>query len=174
MPITRQQKEEIIKNLSDKFSKAKAIVFLNFQGLKVKESTELRRKLRSGNVDYKIAKKTLMKKSLKEAKMEGIDNLKLDGPVAVAIGYDDEVIPAKLTNEYSKINSKLQILGGFISSNYTNADEIKALALLPGKDQLRARLVGTINAPVIGFVNVLVGNIRGLVNVLRAVGESKK
>ncbi len=171
--ITKEQKKEIIKNLSDKFSKSKAVVFLGFQGLSAKENIELRRKLRSENVDYKVAKKTLIKKGLEDAKVLGDNELDLEGSVAVAVGYDDEVAPARLSNEYSKTNKNLKLLGGFIETKYMDAKEIKALALLPGKDQLRAQLVGTINAPVSGFVNVLAGNMRGLVNVLKAVGEKK-
>ena len=171
--ITKDQKKKIIENLSDKFSKSKAIVFLGFQGLSAKENIELRRKLRGENIDYKVAKKTLIKKGLEDAKVLGDNELDLEGPVAVAVGYDDEVAPARLSNEYSKTNEKLKLLGGFIETKYMDAKEIKALALLPGKDQLRAQLVGTINAPVSGFVNVLAGNIRGLVNVLKAIEEKK-
>ena len=171
--ITKDQKKKIIENLSDKFSKSKAIVFLSFQGLSVKDNIELRRKLRGENIDYKVAKKTLIKKGLEDAKVLGDNELDLEGPVAVAVGYDDEVAPARLSNEYSKTNEKLKLLGGFIETKYMDAKEIKALALLPGKDQLRAQLVGTINAPVSGFVNVLAGNIRGLVNVLKAIEEKK-
>jgi len=174
MPITKQKKNEIIENLSDKFSRAKTIVFLGFQGLKVKESTEIRRKFRSENVDYKVAKKTLIKKSLEKAGIENIDDAELTGPVAVAIGYDDEVVPAKVANECSKTNEKLKILGGIVMNKYKNTAEIEALALLPNKDQLRASFIATVNSPVTGFVNVLRENIRGLVNVLRAVSEKKK
>ncbi|MDF1498613.1 MAG: 50S ribosomal protein L10 [Patescibacteria group bacterium] len=174
MSITKQKKGEIIKNLSDKFSKAKSIVFLGFQGLTVKEDEELRNKLRNESIDYKVAKKTLIKRSLKEVKIEDVDDIELEGPVGTAIGYDDEVAPARLANEYAKTNKKLKLLGGYISNKYLNEAQIKALAILPGKDQLRAQLVGTINAPVSGFVNVLAGNIRGLVNVLKAIEDNKK
>ncbi|MBU4512208.1 50S ribosomal protein L10 [Patescibacteria group bacterium] len=174
MSITRQQKEEIIKSLSDKFSKAKSIVFLGFQGLTVKEDKELRSKLRGENIDYKVARKTLIRRSLKEINIEGVDDISLEGPVGAAIGYEDEIAPARLANEFAKTNKKLQLLGGYISKKYANAKEIKALALLPGKDQLRAHLVGTINAPISGFVNVLAGNIRGLVTVLKAIEDGKK
>ena len=171
--ITKDRKKKIIENLSDRFSKSKAIVFLGFQGLSAKNNIELRRKLRDENVEYKVAKKTLIKKGLESAKVLGDNKLDLEGSVAVAVGYDDEVSPARLANEFSKTNKKLKLLGGFIATKYLDAQEIKALAILPGKDQLRAQLVGTINAPVSGFVNVLAGNIRGLVTVLKAVKEKK-
>lgn len=171
MPITKERKKEIIKDLSGRFSKAKDIMFLGFQGLTVKESSELRKRLRGENVDFKVAKKTLIKRGLKDAKIENADNLNLEGPVGVAVGYDDKISLAKLAYEYFKINNKLQILGGFISSEYMNADEVKALALLPTKEQLRAQLVGVISSPISGFVNVLEGNIKGLINTLKAISE---
>lgn len=173
MPITKERKKEIIKDLSDKFSKAKAIMFLGFQGLTAKESSELRKKFREENVDFKVAKKTLIKRGLKDGKIENADNLILEGPVGVAVGYDDEISSAKLAYEYFKINNKLQILGGFISSEYMNADEVKALALLPNKEQLKAQLVGVISSPISGFVNVLAVNIKELINTLRAISEKK-
>ena len=173
MSITKEQKKEMLENLSDRFSKSKSIVFLGFQGITVKENIKLRRKLRGENIDFKVARKTLIKKGLEKAKFENSESLELEGPVAVAVGYDDEIAPARLANEYSKENKKLKLLGGFIETKYMDAIEIKSLAILPGKEQLRAQLVGTINAPVSGFVNVLVGNIRGLVNILKAVGENK-
>jgi len=104
MSITKQKKGEIIKNLSEKFSKAKSIVFLGFQGLTVKEDEELRNKLRNESIDYKVAKKTLIKRSLKEVKIENVDDIELEGPVGAAIGYEDEVAPARLANEYAKTN----------------------------------------------------------------------
>ena len=173
MSITKEQKKEIIKDLGNRFSKSKSIVLLGFQGLTAIENIGLRRKLRSENIDCKVARKTLIKRGLKEAGFENSESLNLDGPVAAAIGYDDEIAPAKLANEYSKENKELKLLGGFLETRYIDAVEIKSLAILPSKEQLRAQLVGTINAPVSGFVNVLAGNIRGLVNALKAIGENK-
>jgi large subunit ribosomal protein L10 len=174
MPITKDKKKEIVKSLTNKLLESKSVVFLGFQGLTVKEDLELRRKLRKENIDYKVSKKTLIRRSLKEAKFENADNVELDGPVAVAISRDDEVAPARLVNEYSKTNDKLQILGGFIAFKYMSAKDVKALALLPSKKQIRAQLVSTINVPISGFVNVLSGNIVELVGVLRAIANTKK
>lgn len=174
MTVTREQKNKTLKDLSERFSKAKSVVFLGFQGLTVKDDMSLRKKLKGENVDYKVAKKTLIKIGLKEAKAEKVDELVLEGPVAVAIGYEDEIAPARLASEFSKTNDKIKILGGYIASKYINAKDMKIFATLPGKDQLRAQLVGTINAPISGFVNVLAGNIRGLVNVIKAIGDNKK
>lgn len=174
MPATREQKNQVVKNLSEKFEKAKSIVFLGFQGLTVKDDMELRRKLRAENVDYKVAKKTLIKRGLKDMKAEKVDELTLEGPVSVAIGYEDEIVPARIAKEFSKVSDKLKIMGGYMGIKFMTASEMKVLAGLPGKDQLRAQLIGTINAPVAGFVNVLAGNMKGLVTVLKAYADKKK
>ncbi len=174
MSVTRKQKNEILKDLKERFSRAKSVVFLGFQGMNVKDVMNLRKKFREEKIEYKVARKTLIRIGLKENKAENIENIDLEGPVGVAIGYEDEVAPARLAKEYSKSNNKLKILGGYVLLRYMNAEEMKLLAALPGKDQLRAQLVGAINAPVSGFVNVLVGNIRGLMNVIKAISDSKK
>lgn len=174
MTITKNNKVKIVKNLVDKFSKAKSIVFLGFEGLTVQESLDFRKKLKAENAEFKVAKKTLIKRGLKDIKAENVDELDMEGPVGVALGYEDEISAAKLSNEYSKTNSKLKILGGFIGINYIKADRVKALAVLPGKSQLQAQLIGTINAPASGLVNVLAGNMRNLIYALKAVGEKKK
>lgn len=174
MAATKAEKTQVIKDLAEKFAKAKSIVFLGFQGLTVKDDMDFRRRLTKENVDYKVSKKTLIKKGLKEAKIEKVDDLVIEGPVSVAIGYEDEVAPARIAKEFSKTSDKIKILGGYMASKYLNASEMKTLAGLPGKDQMRAQLLGTINAPISGFVNVLAGNIRGLVTVLKAYGDTKK
>lgn len=172
--ITREKKREILQDVTDKFSKAKSIVFVGFNGLGAKDTLELRRKFRSEGIDLKVIKKTLIQKGLQGVSVKGAENLSLDGSVAVAVGYDDEVAPARVTKEFGKGNDKIQILGGVMNLELIGAEDMKQIAALPSKDQLRGQLVGTINAPISGFVNVLAGNIRGLVNVLNAISKEKK
>lgn len=172
--ITKEKKKVILQDLIDRFSKAKSMVFVGFQGLSVKDTTNLRRKFRAEGVDYTVAKKTLIKKGLESVKVEGTENFSPEGPVAIIVGYDDEVAPARIAKEFGKANDKVKILGGVMNSEVIDAESMKQIASLPSKDQLRAQLIGTINAPVSGFVNVLAGNIRNLVNVLNAIADEKK
>lgn len=172
--ITKEKKKAILQNLTDRFSKSKSLVFLGFQGMKVKDNMALRRKLRAEGIEYTVAKKTLIKKGMEGVKIEGIDKFSPEGPIAVAIGYEDEIAPARIAKEFGRTNDKLQILGGVMNLEVMDAESMKQIASLPGKDQLRAQLIGTINAPVSGFVNVLAGNVRSLMNVLNAVAEKKK
>jgi large subunit ribosomal protein L10 len=171
MAKTRAQKEKTLGDLEEKFSKIKAAVFVSFKGLKVKDATKLRNILRKEKIDYEVAKKTLLKLALGKNKLEGIDPKKLEGNIAVAFGYDDEVAPAKILNQFKAQNEALKILGGIVENKYIDSAQVIALANIPGRQELLAKLVGSINSPVSGFVNVLAGNLRGLVQVLKAMSE---
>lgn len=170
--LTKSQKESIVDEVSGKIKNAKALVFSDFKGLKVKDMTKIRKDLRSVDVEFRVLKKTLANIALKQAGKE-VDVKKMDGQVALVISEKDEVVAAKLLAKAAKENENVRILGGMIDSKYMDASEVLALSKLPCKEELLAKLVGTINAPVSGFVNVLAGNIRNLLNVLRAIGDNK-
>jgi large subunit ribosomal protein L10 len=172
--ITKEKKKAILQDLTDRFGKAKSMVFIGFQGMSVKDNLALRRKLRTEGIEYTVAKKTLIKKGLESVNITGTDKFMPDGPVAVAVGYDDEIAPARIAKEFGKTNDKVKIMGGVMNMEVIDAESMKQIASLPSKDQLRAQLVYTINAPVSGFVNVLAGNVRSLMNVLNAIAEEKK
>jgi len=167
MAKTRQQKEQTVAGLIDAFRAMKSAVFVNYQGLKVKEADELRRSADKEKVAYTVAKKTLLDKALKSAGAS-FDAKALQGMIGVATA-EDEVAAAKLLVEFGKTHEALKVLGGVVDGKIVDVTAIKALASLPSKQQLLGQLVGTINAPLSGLVNVLAGNIRGLVNVLNAI-----
>ncbi len=169
---TKAQKKELVKNLTESLKNSKAVVFSDFKGLKVKDMTELRSQLREKGVDMKVFKKTLLTIALKDAGVE-LDANKFKGQIAVAVAREDEVEAAKIIAKMAKANDNLKIVGGLIGKNILSDEEVKALAKLPSKEEMLAKLVGTLNAPISGFVNVLAGNLRGLVQVLKAVAESK-
>lgn len=169
---TKIQKEEIVKKLAQKISDSKAIVFSDFKGLSVKNMNVLRNELREKNVNLQVLKKTLLNIALKEAGIE-IDARKLEGQVAVAIASNDEVEAAKIIAKMAQVNENLKIVGGILGKTVLSSEEVIALSKLPSKQEMLAKLVGTLNAPISGFVNVLAGNIRNLVQVLKAVAESK-
>lgn len=170
MPKTKQQKQEILRNLQEKSQKAKSIVFTKFDGLGVKENEELRNNLKQENSEYYVAKKTLLDLAFKDRDLQKLNIRDFDGKVAAIFGYEDEVAPAKVVGEFKKKNEeKIHFVGGILEDKFISAEEVTALAKLPGKQELYAKLVGSINAPVSGFVNVLAGNIRGLLNVLTAI-----
>lgn len=170
--LKRDQKKEIVKDLTESIKSSKSVVFSDYKGLKVKDMTILRKELRKSESDFRVFKKTLLKLALKEAGIE-LDTKKLDGQVAVTVSQTDEVAPAKVIAAFAKKNENLKIVGGLLDLKEMSMAEMGALAKLPGKEELLAKLVGTLNAPISGFVNVLAGNLRGLVQVLKAVAERK-
>ncbi len=152
---------------------AKAIVFANFQGLKVSESDELRRECRKNDIKVLAAKKTLVKRACEDVGLTNVDPKIFQGGVATFMGMNDEVVAAKIVNTFAKTHDVLKIFGGTLEGKFVDAMAIKNLAALPSKTELLARLVGSINAPVSGFVNVLAGNLRNLVCVLNNVAKAK-
>ena len=173
MAKTKEQKKQIVESFSDKLSQNKALVFANFKGLTVKDIEELRKKCRQENVDYMVAKKTLMNIAFKKAKLD-VDAKTLEGEVASVFGYDDETQPARIIEEFSKEHQALKNIGGILENKFVGAEEISELAKLPSKQELLAKVVGSVKAPISGFVNVLAGNMRGLVVALNAIKESKE
>ncbi len=172
MAKTRQTKEQAVQELVESLKNAKSAVFANFQGLKVSESEELRGICREQGVTYVASKKTLLKHALAELGMD-IDTKAFEGGPAVVLGVEDEVAPAQIIAKFAKDHEVVSVFGGTLEGNYIDTEKVNDLSKLPSKDELLAKMVGSLNAPVSGFVNVLAGNLRGLVNVLNAVKDAK-
>lgn len=172
MAKTRQIKEQTLKSLTEGLKNSKSAVFANFQGLKVTDSEELRKKCRELNIDYIASKKTLLKNALKDLNLE-VDTKSFEGGVAVVLGKEDEVAPAQVIAKFAKKHEVVSVFGGILEGKFIDSSKVIELSNLPSKQELLAKLVGTINAPVSGFVNVLAGNLRGLVTVLNAIKDTK-
>jgi len=172
MPVTKQQKEQVVKKLSENLGQAKSVVVSSFAGLTVNQDQELRSDLREAGVNYSVVKKTLLKKALAGA---GLDNLELEevrGNVTVALAKD-EIGAAKVLHKFTKDNKGLSIVGGYLESQLVDSGVIVNLASLPSKEELIAKTVTCINAPVQNFVGVLGGVTRQLVYALSAIKERK-
>jgi len=175
MAKTKLQKEEILRSLNNKIDKAKSVVFTSFKGLTVGDNNALRQDLKREDSEYLVVKKTLLGLALKERKIESLDVKKFKGNIAAVFGYQDEVAPAKIVDKYRKeLEEKIEFVGGILENKYLSADEVGALAKLPSKQELYAKIVGSINAPVSGFVNVLAGSLRKFLYALNAIKESKE
>ena len=174
MPKTREQKKVILEGLRDKITRSKSVIFTKFDGLEVKDNEELRNELKAENSEYCVAKKTLFNIAFEDKKIEGLNVKSFDGRVAAVFGYEDEVAPAKIVDKFMKNHEgKVEFLGGILEDKFMDAGSVKQLAGLPSKQELYAKIVGSMNAPISGFVNVLAGNLRGLVTVLKAIEEKK-
>jgi len=173
MPKTKEQKKQIIEDLTDKFKTFKSLVFTDYKGMTVKDASDLKRLCKKQGVEYIVAKKTLIARALENASLKDINVKDLQGNIALVIGFEDEVAPAKITADFAKNHESLKMLGGIMENKFIDFAQVEALSKIPSKAELLAKLVGSINAPVSGFVNVLAGNLRGLVGVLNAIKESK-
>ena len=165
MLLTRAQKEEQVQKMIESMDKSKSIILVNYQGLKNNEIENLKKNLRAEGIGFQITKNTLFKIALKKAGLSIEDSL-LDQPVAVIWGADDEVTPSKIAVAFKKEAEKLEIIGGIVNKNFADENTIKQLAALPGREELYAKLVGTLNAPMYRLVNALQGNLRSLVYIL--------
>ncbi len=172
MAKTRLQKEQQVQDLTTQLKEAKSAVFANFQGLTVQETEELRAKCREQDIACLATKKTLIRQALKNVDID-VDTKAFEGGVATFFGMGDEVAAAQVVADFAKDHEVVSIFGGVLEGDFIDAAKVKQLSALPSKQQLLGQLVGTLNAPVSGFVNVLAGNLRGLVTVLNAVKDSK-
>lgn len=174
MAITRQKKETQVEELASLFSEAKLTAFAAYQGLTVKDLQSLRRAAREAGVTIKVVKNRLVRVALSQSEqLKDVDTGLMKGQLLYAISTEDEVAPAQVLAKFAKEHDALKLVGGFDAAGTVLAEaDIKALAALPTKDQLRGMLVGTIGAPLSGFVNVLAGNVRGVLNVLNARAEA--
>jgi len=171
--MPRPEKVAAVQELAEKLRKSQGAVLADFRGLKVKEMTDLRRKLRAAGVELEVVKNTLAEIAAREAQIEGLEPL-LEGPTAVAFGYDDPVAAAKAMSEYAKQNDRLQLKGGVLSGRTIDVAGVKALADLPSREQLVAQVLRGMQAPIAGLVGVLQGTLRSLVYVLEAVRQEKE
>ncbi len=152
MAKNRQQKEVTKEQLVKAFKAAKSVIFIDYQGLKVSKADELRKKAREGNVQYIVAKKTLLTLAAKEAGFE-VNAKQFPGMIGAAFGIEDEIAPAKIVGEIK--GTTIKLVGGIFEGKAIAADKAIALSKLPSKQQLLGQVVGTIYAPVSAFVRTL-------------------
>jgi len=175
MAISRAAKEQAVDQLTGELGRIKLAVMTDYRGLTVREVEELRSTLRDQGITYRVAKNTLLRLATKNnPALAGIDPQSFTGPMALALGFDDEVAPARVIFQYAKQHEALEIVGAITGDGKVlSAAEVKALANLPTREQLIAQVVGTIAAPLTGFVSVMSGNLRSIVYVLNALQEQK-
>lgn len=173
MAKTKEQKQAQVDALVSNLKESKSAVFANFQGLTVQETEELRAKCRENGIIFTASKKTLVGRAFEEAGIDA-DATSFDGGVAVAFGMEDEVAPAQVVAGFAKDHEVVTLFGGILEGAFIASEKVVALSKLPSKQQLLGQLVGTLNAPMSGFANVLAGNLRGLVTVLGAVKDQKE
>ena len=177
MAVT-EQKKAVVAEIKNNLTSAKGAVFTSFKGLTVAMDTELRRELRKEGVTYKVIKNTMTRIAAKEAGLDGLIE-HLEGTTAIAFSKEDAVAPAKVICGFMKKN-KLEDAGiltvkvGLVEGKVISDKEVKALANLPSREELIAKLLGSMNAPIANTVGVLSAVIRNFVYVLDAIREQKE
>lgn len=175
MPNARvlSEKQAVVAELTEKLKNAQGGVLVDYTGTSVAMDTEMRRAMRNAGVEYAVVKNTLTKLAINEVGFNALDDV-LNGPTALAICHDDPVAAAKVICEYAnKKDSTLKVKGGFVDGKVISPAEVQALSELPSKEALVAQVLGTMVAPLTGFVTVLNGNIRGLAVALKAIADKK-
>lgn len=168
--MRKDEKAEVVTELHEKFSRAKVAVLTGYSGIDVEQITELRRKLSAAKVEYRVVKNTLARRA---AEGTGLEPLKdhFKGPVAVALGYDDVVVPAKVLHEFSRTQEKLELRIGVLDGRLMQRADIRSLAMMPSLDVLRAKIVGLLQAPASRIVGVLAAPGAQIARVLKAKSE---
>ena len=169
MPKARkEQKAEQVELLTEKLKKAKVAVLTDYRGLTVTQMQELRGKLRTGNVEYRVIKNTLARRAADAAGYKDLESA-LKGPVAIAFGYDDLSLPPRLINEFVRTTRlKVDVVGGLVEGRVVDRDQIKQLADLPSREVLLAQLLGTLQSPVAQLVGIMQTPVQQLIGVLDA------
>jgi len=167
------QKEKIVKELIEKFSKAKGIYITDFTGLTVDEAVDFRRKLSANGVEYRVAKNTLIDIAAKGAKLEGLSEY-LVGPTGIALSYDDPTTPAKIISEFIKEHDKIEVKACWFDGEVFGADKFSEIAKLPSRNELFSRLLGDLQSPMRAFAATLQAPMTKLVGVLNAFKDSKQ
>jgi large subunit ribosomal protein L10 len=168
-----EDKQQIVEDLRERFSKSAIIVLTDYKGLDVAAMNDLRRKLRAEEIEYRVAKNTLLIRASADNDGALIQDF-FKGPSAVALSYDDPVAPAKVLAQFAKENQKLEIKVGVMNGKVLDADAINALAKLPSREVLLGQLLATLNAVPTSFVRTMAEVPRGFVNVLAALKDQKE
>jgi len=167
----QQYKLDAVIELKERFGDVQDFIFTDYRGLNVEQITELRNKLREQNAEYKVVKNRFAKIAFHELEHEGVDDF-LFGPTAIALSGEDSSPVAKTLVNMAK-DLPLKVKGGLISGSVFTSDQVEAFSMLPTKEELYAKLMATMNAPLQNLVYVINGVTQKLVRTLQAVADKK-
>ena len=174
--LNREEKAKLVSELEDRFRRQRVSIFANLRGISVAKLSQFRRELKKIGAEFKVAKKTLLKRALEAvgpAFSGRIEPEKLEGEIGVIFGYEDQAAPAKAAAKFAKENETFRLLKGILGEKILEAKDVLALAKLPSRGELLAELARSFQAPIQGLVNVLHGSIRNLVVVLNQIKDKK-
>lgn len=147
-------KKAKVSELAEKLKEAKSVVLADYRGLTVEQDTQLRKELREAGVEYKVMKNSIINFAAKESNLEGLGEY-LQGPTAIAISSTDEVAPSKILAKYAKQFDKLELKGGMVEGNIIDINGVMELASTPSREELLAKLIGSLQSPLYGLAIAL-------------------
>jgi len=151
----------------------KMLVVSEFNGLTMAELSDLRNKLNEAGAKFAVIKNTIFTKAAEKAGVTDLNCQKLGKSLAIVYGPQDEVTVPKEIYNFAKTNEKINIFGGIMDGKSVAVDTINKLAVLPSLDELRAKVVGSLNVPISGFVQVIAGPLQGFYNAVNALKEQR-
>lgn len=173
MSANFEAKKAVVEEIVQKIQSSKSIVFVDYKMLTVAEVSELRNKCKQANCEYKVYKNTLIKKALNDLGYNQFD-ADLNGPTAVAFGADETGAAKVMAAAAKDYDGKILLKSAFVDSAYVDKAGVKALATMPSKEELIAKMLGSMQAPVANFAGVLSNLLSGIVRVLNGVAKSKE
>jgi len=172
LSLNIEEKKEVVAEVSERLAKAQAVVLAEYRGIPVEQITVLRSQARASGVYLRVLKNTLARRAVKGTPFEKLSD-QMVGPLAYGIS-EDPVAAAKVLHAYAKGNDKLVIKGGSLPNQVMNAKEVGTLATMPGREELLARLLGTMQAPIAKFVQTLNEVPSKFVRTVAAVRDQKE
>jgi large subunit ribosomal protein L10 len=172
--LNKESKQQVVTELHDKLKRAKAVFLADFRGMSVEKATGLRDELRKADVEYKVVKNTLLDLASRETDKESLSPHYV-GPTAVALSYEDPVSAAKVLSRFAKESQAIfRLKAGVLSGKLISVADIQALAELPSREVLIAKMLGTLQAPTANFVGVLAAVPGSFVRLLNAIKIQKE
>ena len=168
--ISKEKKQTYIKEMTTQFDKSEAVIVAHYQGLTVKQLDDLRKKMRSHGIQFKITKNRITKLALEKTRCKDLSDL-FSGPTAVALS-EDAITSAKILTKFSKENQNLKILGGIMGSDVLDVAGVQNVATLPSLDEARAKIVGILRSPAQKIASILLAPASKI--AILALEKSKK
>lgn len=170
--MNRTEKEQIVQELAGRLKETQATFLADYRGINVEQVTNLRRELTQAGVEYRVVKNNLLKLAAQDTPAVDLQNY-CAGPTAIAMSGDDPIAPAKILSKYAKEIEAFELKAGVLDGKLLSVADINALAALPSREEMLAKMLSSMNAPVTNFVGTMAAIPRSLVQVLNAIGQNK-
>lgn len=170
MAKTHTEKSELLNKYKDILEKKSGYLLVNSDKVNTSAVTKLKIKLKDANANYTVVQNSIFKIALQETN-QPLEAQEINGPTAVIYFDEDPTAPAKLVKEMQKETELLDAKFGVYEGEFLSEERVMQLAEIPSREVLLSRLVGTMNAPLTGFMNAITGNVRGLTMVLKGISE---